>query len=1137
MHASFASIRPALRDTQRLTRAAALTILTLGPLLCVSSAAGATNPAATPAVVQALGASFINLPSPNGLAGFGYSACGVGDVNADGYSDFAITTEVAGPNGYAAYLYAGGPAGASSTPIWQKENLAHPMRVAAAGDVNGDGFDDVLLYYGGPAFAGSFEVRYGSSSWLHDAADFSQSGAVSFAQSAQTAGDVNGDGYADIVIGEPAFEAAFVYLGSSTGLQAASVQVVGDPSGNLSTQYGISVAGVGDVNGDGYADVAVGAPDAFVGPDRAGVAYIYWGSVLGITGSYSQRLPPPGATDFGMAVAPAGDMNGDGYADVMIGDPSLAVFANYGYAEVEAGSAAGLAGVLVTGLGQHVADNLGEDLFTAGDVNGDGFADALVVAPANGTGQSFVGWLKGHPSQPAYASTLAQFDSFGILTARPAGDVNGDGFGDVLVAGSDYGDAVQIARLYYGQADPPAPGPAAVRYGGETSKLAGWSAAVGDVNGDGFDDVVVGEPWHDAGSLVDAGEIELYLGGPGGIPATPTWSAEGADANGQLGISVAIGGDLNGDGYGDIIAGAHAAGKVFAWYGRDHWAGTSTAPAFVIPSPFAGTSYFGQSIAFAGDLNGDGFADFLIGAPNANYFDATTSTTYTQAGQVLLLLGGSPTPSLASWAPRNAQAFAYEGTSVAGAGDVNSDGYDDFVIGAGSFDDPAIPANVDAGHARLFMGGPGGPSSTPTIEWRGSGPSQFFGNAVAGIGDFNGDGRGDIAIGAYGAPPGGQVYVYGGTPSAATSSPIWTGPVSIAGSAFGNSVGSAGDINGDGKSDLLVGDVFFDGGGFIDCGRASVFLGGSATGSAPYYSISGGASAENVGQCVASGDVNGDGFSDFVTGSPRTNSTFFGEGAIRLVLGNSMPAAGPPLGLHPLISGRPRAAHLSMPGLSGSAFATYDKSSQPNQVGTSGLAFSAGGRDRVRLDWRFTDAPAAEGPAQLLTGWGAMGPPTDPGQGAINFYYTASGFHASRTYGWRVRTQSRSPYFCYSSWSTPQQNAAGQWDFRTGGAALAVDGSGAPGTGVVFSSPWPNPAREAVQVSFSLPRRMAAKCVVRDLQGRWVRTLANGELDAGVHQLNWQGDDEHGRACSAGIYFLDLSAGGEQKTRRVAIVR
>ncbi|MEI8256937.1 MAG: integrin alpha, partial [Deltaproteobacteria bacterium] len=191
-----------------------------------------------------------------------------------------------------------------------------------------------------------------------------------FGQSVASAGDVNGDGFADMVVGAWGASSyvgrAYVYLGSATGLATS-------PATTLTGVSRGSVASAGDVNGDGFADVVAGSVGASGQPGRADV---YLGSATGLTTSPATSLTGPDGADgrFGRSVASAGDVNGDGYADVVVGADGVS--SNTGRAHVYLGSATGLATAPATSLtGPDGTDGwFGWSVASAGDLNGDGEA-------------------------------------------------------------------------------------------------------------------------------------------------------------------------------------------------------------------------------------------------------------------------------------------------------------------------------------------------------------------------------------------------------------------------------------------------------------------------------------------------------------------------------------------------------------------------------------------------------------------------------------------------------------------------------------------------------------------------------------------------------------------------------------------
>jgi len=266
-------------------------------------------------------------------------------------------------------------------------------------------------------------------------------------------------------------------------------------------------------------------------------------------------------------------------------------------------------------------------------------------------------------------------------------------------------------------------------------------------------------------------------------------------------------------------------------------------------------------------------------------------------------------------------------------------------------------------------------------------------------------------------------------------------------------------------------------------------------------------------------------------GAPRAVSGFFDEGVVRVYAGNSLrPAISSP------VPGRARRAQMRRPDFTLAPLATYDRSPKPDRISIAMNTASSAGRDPVSMGWQIF---GLDGSTQGLgrTSWEFMRSPTEPLAGAFPAVGTAVALDAGAPYGWRVRTLSHSPYFRYGPWFEPQGNGRLQWDVRTAPASVGVAHAGGIPSKLEMSAAWPNPARAGVNVELALPRAAATLLVVRDLQGRRVRTLEDRELPPGRLRLRWDGRGEDGAAVPAGIYFFDLSAAGERATRRVAIVR
>ena len=421
-------------------------------------------------------------------------------------------------------------------------------------------------------------------------------------------------------------------------------------------------------------------------------------------------------------VAPAGDVNGDGYDDVMIGP---------GYAYVFMGSASGIASGGLDAAAVELqrltpSDNFGRGMAGAGDVNGDGYDDVIVgnyfdIYNPGGWAGIFWGSASGTTVTANHGSIWSgAMDGFvygGIVSVAGAGDVNGDGYDDVIlsttrtkddaregVAAVFLGSAAGIDFVYVFQADTLITWPQGPLDEHVPSSVAG----AGDVNGDGYDDVIVGAPeFHlDGGST--SGVAMVFHGSASGIASRnfgdTLLTVDDYYYKAGFGESVSGAGDVNGDGYDDVIVGAPrlGIGAAFVYLGSASGIPDSLSyespTAIPIESDQPDASDFGWSVAGAGDVNGDGHDDVIVGAP---YYDAGQQ----DEGAAFVFLGnetGISTRTTGSAYARleSDQSFAYLGVGVAGAGDVNGDGLDDVITTSWAYD----AGEANEGAAFVYLG-------------------------------------------------------------------------------------------------------------------------------------------------------------------------------------------------------------------------------------------------------------------------------------------------------------------------------------------------------------------------------------------------------------------------------------------------
>ncbi|MBP6056954.1 MAG: FG-GAP repeat protein [Nitrosomonas sp.] len=496
--------------------------------------------------------------------------------------------------------------------------------VSNAGDVNGDGFDDLIIgaFFAdlNGNFSGSSYVVFGQAAGFSAALNLSSldgnngfrlDGAATYDRSGisvSDAGDVNGDGFADVIVGAAGPNgnysgSSYVVFGKASSFDATIDLSILDGSNGFRLdgvaeldQLGTSVSSAGDVNGDGFGDVIVGAKGADPNGLSSGSSYVVFGKAAGfnaalnlssLDGNNGFRLDGVAADDAsGGSVSNAGDVNGDGFNDLLIGasqaDPngsrsgsSYVVFgkaSGFG-ATLDLSSLDGTNGFRLDGEENH--DFSGSSVSSAGDINGDGFADLIVGAPAAdpngfGSGSSYVVFGKA----TGFSATI----NLSIL----------DGSNGFRLDGVAVGD-----------------------FSGRSVSSAG------DVNGDGFDDLIVGA--HRASpNGSHSGSSYVVFGKAAGFSATTNLSSLDGNSGFRLdgekeldysGTSVSGAGDVNGDGFDDLIIGAD---------GADNPSGNHTPSGFGSSYVIFGRSDFGGSNVIAGTPDDDN----LTGTSAAERFEA-----------------------------------------------------------------------------------------------------------------------------------------------------------------------------------------------------------------------------------------------------------------------------------------------------------------------------------------------------------------------------------------------------------------------------------------------------------------------------------------------------------------------------------
>jgi formylglycine-generating enzyme required for sulfatase activity len=729
------------------------------------------------------------LVSPNEelYGAFGSAVSGVPDLDGDGINDVAVTalTEDHNSTFYQksgrTYIFSGSSGVLLHTLEHHDEEIVASFGWSVSGipDVDSDGRGDVIVGAMRDPYSRTWEghafIYSGSSgTLLHTLTALNNWGVYQFGGSVSGIEDVNGDGHGDVVVGAALDDSNhdYEYSGNAyifSGADSVLLHVVKSPNKDNYAYLGCYVSGMADVNGDSRGDFVLGVPSE--DPDdstyNAGRAYIFSGS----DGALIRTLDSPNEEEggrFGSAVSNVPDIDGDGREDVVVG----ASFEDPADSTSEAGRAYIFLSSNPTPTPTHtptptqtptviptsiylelISPNekqdgyFGYSISSISDLNGDGYEDVMVGVER----ENRVHIISGVDS--ALIRTLMSPNPYGGsafgCSVSSIRDVDGDNYDDVVVGA--YYEGMDNPRLR--------PGYAYILSGADGSLIQkfaspneqngghfGYSvSSIPDVNGDGCDDAIVGA--RSEGSPFIRGRAYIFSGATGAVLHT-------LDRNANFARVVCGIADVNGDGRGDVVVSSADGLGVTGENGALIFSGSDGT---LLRK--SSTSYSPSALSGIKDIDDDGWDDIIVG---------TRDEVYVYSGQ-----SGTLLYTLTS---TNITEYGNFGSSVSNVPDVNGDGYEDIVVGAAK--EVNYHIQTDSGLAYLFSGYDGALLKVlipPHPESEG-----LFGYCVAGIADLDDDGKGDVVIGAPNENPdgspenAGRVYIYFSSQPSAISTPTPT---------------------------------------------------------------------------------------------------------------------------------------------------------------------------------------------------------------------------------------------------------------------------------------------------------------------------------------------------------------------------